>query len=84
MNGCLMRISDAQIDDSLATIDTAERYAKYIAIQKEIVDLSPSLFVYDQVEKHAYQDYLDWPAASGGTSGIMGYYMYGPQIAINK
>ena len=75
---------DAQIDDSLATIDTAERYAKYIAIQKEIVDLSPSLFVYDQVEKHAYQDYLDWPAASGGTSGIMGYYMYGPQIAINK
>lgn len=75
---------DAEIDNALSTIDQTERYAKYAVIQAEIVDLSPSLFVYDQVEKHAYQDYIDWPAASGGTSGIMGYYMYGPQIGINR
>jgi peptide/nickel transport system substrate-binding protein len=75
---------DAAIDDAISTIDRTERFAKYAALQSQLVDLSPSLFIYDQVEKHAYQDYIDWPAASGGTSAIMGYYIFGPEIGINR
>lgn len=75
---------DAAIDDALSTIETTERFAMYAELQSQIVELSPSLFIYDQVEKHAYQDYLDWPAARGATSAIMGYYFFAPEISINK
>jgi peptide/nickel transport system substrate-binding protein len=65
---------DAMIDGAIATIDREERFAKYRAIQKKIVDLCPSLFLFEQAEKHAYQTtYIDWPAAKGKVSPVMGY-----------
>ncbi len=74
---------DAKIDDALATVNQDERYAKYRELQDYIVNLCPSLFLYDQVQKHAYQSaYVDWPAAKGEVIPVMGYNMYAPVIQI--
>ncbi len=65
---------DAMIEDAIATVDQEERFAKYGEIQHYIVDLCPSLFLFDQVEKHGYQaTYIDFPASSGEAIPIMGY-----------
>jgi peptide/nickel transport system substrate-binding protein len=74
---------DEMIDDALTTVDQAERYAKYKTLQEYIVDLCPSLFLYDQVEKHAYQAaYVDWPSARGEVIPVMGYPMYAAIIGV--
>ena len=75
---------DAAIDDALATIDTEERFAKYGELQSQIAEMAPSMFIYDQVEKHAYQDYVDWPAASGNASPLTGYFIYAAHIGVNQ
>ena len=65
---------DAMIEDAIATVDREERFAKYGKIQHYIVDLCPSLFLFDQIEKHGYQvTYIDFPASSGEAIPIMGY-----------
>jgi len=65
---------DAMIEDSIATIDRAERFAKYSEIQQYIVDLCPTIFLFEQVEKHAYQAaYVEWPVANGVVNPVMGY-----------
>ena len=74
---------DADIEDALATIDQEERFAKYRDLQDYIAELAPSLFLYDQVEKHGYQDYVDWPASRNETSPVQGYYFYAPHIQVN-
>jgi len=74
---------DQMIDDALVTVDEDERYAKYGELQDYIVDLCPSLFLYDQVQKHAYQSaYVDWPAARGEIIPVMGYTMFAPVIEV--
>jgi peptide/nickel transport system substrate-binding protein len=74
---------DARIDDALVTVDAEERYAKYRDLQDEIVELSPTIFLYDQVQKHAFQAaYVDWPAARGEVIPVMGYTMFAPTIEI--
>jgi peptide/nickel transport system substrate-binding protein len=73
---------DQLIDDALATVDEDERYAMYRDLQEYIVDLSPSLFLYDQVQKHAVQSYVDWPPARGDVIPVMGYTMFAPAIGI--
>ena len=74
---------DAMIDDSLATVDTEERYAKYRELQEYIMDLCPSLFLYDQVEKHAYQvDYVDWYTANGEVIPLMGLNFFAAKIGV--
>lgn len=75
---------DAEIDDALGTIDPTERFAKYEALQAKIVDLAPSLFIYDQSELHAYQDWVDWPAVRGESSSVTGYYLFAATIGLNK
>ena len=75
---------DAEIDDALSTLDQAERFKKYQAIQAKLADLSPSIFVYDQLEKHAYQDYIDWPAAKGDVIPMMGYDLLAFKIGVKK
>jgi len=66
---------DETIKDATATVDREERFAKYRELQDYIVELCPSLFVFDQVEKHAYQTYIDWPAARGEVIQVIGYNM---------
>ncbi len=74
---------DAAIDDALATLDDAERFAKYAQIQQQLVELAPSIWIYDQVEKHAYRTCVDWPAVRGETSLVMGYVFFAPDIGVN-
>jgi peptide/nickel transport system substrate-binding protein len=75
---------DALIDDALATVDLEERFQKYADLQDYIADLAPSLYLYDQVQKQAYQDFVDWPAARGEVTGIIGYELFIPHIAVNN
>ena len=64
---------DKMIDDALSTVDTGERINKSKKLQEKIVDLSPSLFLVDQVEMHAYQSgYINWPKEVR-VNPIMGY-----------
>lgn len=74
---------DAEIDDALATLDDTQRFAKYSTIQKELVDLAPSIWIYDQVEKHAYRTCVDWPAARNETSLVMGYQLFAANIGVS-
>jgi peptide/nickel transport system substrate-binding protein len=66
---------DAAIDDALATIDVAQRFAKYAQIQRDIMAICPSLFIYDYANTIAIQDYVKIPAIEtpAATIGIMGY-----------
>jgi peptide/nickel transport system substrate-binding protein len=65
---------DAMIDGAIATIDREERFAKYREIQAKLVAICPSLCLFEQAEKHAYQStYIDWPAAKGEVIPVMGY-----------
>lgn len=75
---------DAAIDAALATADQAERFAKYQDIQAKLADEAVSVFVYDQVEKHAHQTYLNWPAANGNIIPAQGYNILASTISINK
>ncbi len=74
---------DQMIDDALTTVDQEERYAKYRDLQDYLVDLCPSIFLYDQVQKQAYQSaYVDWPTARGEVIPVMGYTMFAPVIEV--
>ncbi len=74
---------DQMIDDSLTTVDEEERYARYRELQDYIMDLCPSLFLYDQVQKQAYRsDYVDWPAARGEVIPLMGLVFFAPNIGV--
>jgi len=74
---------DAQIEDSLATLNETQRFAKYARIQEELVDMAPSIWIYDQIEKHAYRTSVDWPAARGETSLIQGYAFFAAGIGVS-
>ncbi len=79
---------DALITDALATVDVAERYSKYTKIQELILDICPTIFLVDVLEKHAYQsDYLEWGVVDQLSQGgkaipVMGYNMYMRDIKI--
>ena len=65
---------DARIEDAIATIDMDERFAKYVEIQKTINELQPSIHLFEQAQKHAYQaSYVEWPATTGDKIPVMGY-----------
>ena len=61
------------LEDSIATIDREERFKKYREIQEKLDQITPSLYLFEQAQKHAYQSYIDWPAASGESIPVMGY-----------
>ncbi len=71
---------DAAIEDALATADPLERFRKYAELQAQIAELAPSLFLYDQLEKHAVADYVQWLPESN--SAVMGYQIYAPFIGV--
>ena len=75
---------DADIEDAINTVDRAARFAKYAQIQQYITDLCPTIFLFEQVEKHAYQaSYVDWPTASGEVNPVMGYNLAARFIKVN-
>jgi peptide/nickel transport system substrate-binding protein len=73
---------DAAIEDALSTVDEVERFAKYGDLQAQLAELAPSLYLYDQLEKHAVAEYVEWnPQAN---SSVMGYQIYVPLIGVNN
>ena len=73
---------DAAIADALLTVDEADRFAKYGELQAQIASMAPSLFLYDQLEKHAVVDYVDWTPENN--SQVMGYQIFAANININN
>ena len=73
---------DAEIEDALATLNESQRFSKYAQIQEQLVALAPSVWIYDQIEKHAYRTTVDWPAARGEMSLIQGYAFFAPGIGV--
>jgi len=63
------------IEDAISTVDREERLAKYAELQRYIMDLCPSIFLYDYLATVAFQDYVDWPAMKDPSNVIpvMGY-----------
>ncbi len=73
---------DARIADSLLTMDRDERFAKYADLQREIADQAYSLFLYDQLNKHAFKTFVDWRPEEN--SPVMGYQVFAPFISVNR
>lgn len=73
---------DALIDDALSTVDLDERFAKYMDIQEYIMDLCPTIWMFNWIEKRACQTgYVDWQPhlllEAGETFNYpMGYSLY--------
>jgi len=69
---------DSMIDDAISTLDSNERYEKYKAIQKKILDLAPDIIPAEMPMRHAYQaEYLKWPAADKAEAGGKANLIYG-------
>ncbi|MGE5577158.1 MAG: ABC transporter substrate-binding protein [Syntrophothermus sp.] len=79
---------DKMIEDALATVDQAQRFAKYAKIQKKIVELAPTIWLFDQAERRAYQaNYIVWPTAERASTGkiftsVMGYDQYAHDMKV--
>lgn len=73
---------DKSIDAAISTVDAPARLNKYKEIQKTIVDLCPTIWVFDQAEKRAFrEDLIIWPGhelVKNGKpiSSVMGYNFY--------
>ena len=67
-------IFDAMLEDALQTIDKDERFAKYSKLQHYIVDLCPTIFLCDQINRRPFQSYyVDWYVTKGPVSPVSGY-----------
>ena len=74
---------DKEIDDALATLDQNERFAKYSKIQAALEDRAVSVWIYDQIDKHAYRTCVDLPTVRGETSHVMGYDFFVADIGVD-
>jgi len=81
---------DAMIDDALATLDAKERYQKYYEIQEKIVDLCPSIFLFEKADRSAFRaDSIIWPSWEEAKAGrpsnpVMGYDYYFREFKVLK
>jgi peptide/nickel transport system substrate-binding protein len=78
---------DAAIDDALRTIDWDTRMQKYQAIQSTLMDIQPSVPLYQSFSRRAYQDYVVWEHAENAKAGkpmyvVSGYALYLPDIEV--
>jgi peptide/nickel transport system substrate-binding protein len=73
---------DAAIQDALDTVDVNQRYEKYKALQDRIMELCPSLFMYEFPYKQAFQTYIDWHPEEN--SQLSGYNLWAPQIGVKN
>jgi len=65
---------DRMIENAISTIDIDERFKLYREIQQKLDEICPSLYLFEQAQKHAYQaSYIDWPSVKGETPPVMGY-----------
>ncbi len=73
---------DHMIEDALSTIDRTERFQKYAQIERAIMELCPSIFLFDHMVKVVHQDYVKLPADEGHYTGVMGYDFDGRVIEV--
>ena len=73
---------DHMIEKALSTIDTNERYQEYAEIQRAIMELCPSIFLFDHMLKVVHQDYVKLPQDEGYYTGVMGYDFDGRLIEV--
>ncbi len=74
---------DDMLSQALKTLDRKERFSKYSELQHYIMDLTPTLFLYDEGALHAYQSgYVDWPGAKGDYIPVMGFEILGRFIKV--
>lgn len=66
---------DSMIQDALSTVNTTERFIKYQNIQQQIMDICPSIFIYDIRITVAIQNYVTIPNVANPNQAqtIMGY-----------
>lgn len=74
---------DERLEEAFATVDSDERFEIYRELQAYIMDLSPTIFAFDQLQKHAYQTYVDWPATEGTVYPVMGYNQFFAFMGVN-
>lgn len=81
---------DAMIEDALATVDDAERFAKYSEIQWYIYELCPTVWGFNWIEKRAVQSgYVEWNALAATETGTdyfmpMGFTIWCHDIKVVK
>lgn len=75
---------DREIEAALQIQDNDERFKKVDELQQYIMDLYPTIFLYDQLMKHAYQSYVDWPVNEGVVYKVMGYNQWFPFIGVDN
>ena len=80
---------DEEIVKSLTTIDDDERIALYEDIQKQALENCWGIPVAEQAEKHAYYDYVGFPAMERAAAGqsvctTMGYNFLFRTFTVNK
>ena len=77
-----MRIWTRASPNALLTMDRDERYRqRTLPCNSEIADQSYSLFLYDQLEKHAFKTFVDWRPEEN--SRVMGYQIFAPFIGVD-
>ncbi|MFA6365876.1 MAG: ABC transporter substrate-binding protein [Candidatus Hydrogenedentales bacterium] len=61
---------DKLVGDALATMDQAQRYAKYKIVAGKIVDYATDIWAVEMPQRQAYQSsYLRWPAGDAAVAG---------------
>ncbi|AET68460.1 ABC-type dipeptide transport system, periplasmic component [Desulfosporosinus orientis DSM 765] len=80
---------DTKIKDALTTTDETARASVYKELQKEAYDSCWGIPVAEQAEKHAYYDYIKFPAMERAAEGkpvsmAMGYNFLFRTFAVNK
>jgi peptide/nickel transport system substrate-binding protein len=79
---------DKMIDDAISTADTPKRLKKYEEIQKKLAEMVPTIPLFEQPSKHAYQaSYVKWRSAENAKAGkpvvpTLGYTFYARDFQI--
>jgi peptide/nickel transport system substrate-binding protein len=66
---------DSLLEQALGELNQTQRYADYATLQQYVMNICPSLFIYDYAQVTAAQSYVNWPMASSPTNAFpcMGY-----------
>ena len=74
---------DRMIEEAIATVDQEARFTLYKQIQEKIVELVPTIFAYDNMQRHAYQaEYINWPQPKDPVP-VMGYNLVARFIQVD-
>jgi len=66
---------DSMLESALGELNTTQRFADYANLQKYVMNICPSMFIYDYSQLTAVQSYVSWPMASSPMDAFpcMGY-----------